>query len=187
MRAIRVARKLDNLAGGQVEEVLEALTNLQEDLLALLEGATLAAGHVAVAPAWNALTGGPGPDADTVEGLANIDDHAHYFAVVLILELLADGSEQDLEPELINVDAILVLELVGPFAAVLVLNVFPLGPDAHFEKVVVGLLLELGNGSDVVLNDESETRNRHWASCEGATRWCDGIPERPKTLPQNQW
>lgn len=57
-----------------------------------------------------------------------------------------------MQPEFIDWCGTLVFELVGPFAAVLVLRVFPFGPDALFEKVVVGFQGQFGGGGDVVLN-----------------------------------
>lgn len=57
-----------------------------------------------------------------------------------------------MQPELVDIDALLVAEGVGPFAAVLVLGIFPLGADALFEEVVVGLEAKFGGGGDVVLS-----------------------------------
>ncbi len=45
-----------------------------------------------------------------------------------------------MEPQFVDIDAFLVFELVGPFAAVLVLRVFPFGTYAVFEEVVVGFV-----------------------------------------------
>lgn len=62
-----------------------------------------------------------------------------------------------MKPELVDGDLTLVFELVGPFPAVLVLCVFPFGPDAFLEEVVVGFEAEFGGWCDVVLNErESE-------------------------------
>jgi hypothetical protein len=55
------------------------------------------------------------------------------------------------EPEGVDVDGLLVLELEGPLAAVLVLRVLPLGPYVLLEQVVVGLEREVRGGGDVVL------------------------------------
>jgi hypothetical protein len=55
------------------------------------------------------------------------------------------------EPESIDVDGLLVLELESPLAAMFVLYIFPFGSDALLEKVVVGLEREVGGGCDVVL------------------------------------
>jgi len=54
------------------------------------------------------------------------------------------------QPEVVDGGG-LAFEAVGPFAAVLVLRVFPFGADAFLEEVVVGLKGEFGDGGDVVL------------------------------------
>lgn len=146
-----MTRKLDGLVLRQLEDGLELTANSLQDLLALLNGAALAAGHVAVAAAGDALADGAGPDADAVEGLADVDDDAHDLAVVLVLERLADGRQHRVQPQVVDVDAALVLELVRPLAAVLVLRVLPLRSHALLEQVVVGLEGQLGDGRDVVL------------------------------------
>jgi hypothetical protein len=56
-----------------------------------------------------------------------------------------------MEPELVDRDVALLLELVGPFAAVLVLDILPFGANAFLEEVVVGLEGQFGGGSDIVL------------------------------------
>ena len=43
-----------------------------------------------------------------------------------------------MQPEFVDGDVAPFFELVGPFAAVFVLGVFPFGADATFEEVVVG-------------------------------------------------
>lgn len=151
MSRVRVARELDGLVGGQLEDLLEPLADGKKYLLALLRRAALAARDVAIAAAGDALADGAGPHADAEEGFPDVDDDAHDLAVVLVLEGLADGGHHGLQPELVDVDAPLVLELVGPLAAVLVLGVLPLGPHALFEEVVVGLHGEIGNRCDIVL------------------------------------
>jgi hypothetical protein len=55
------------------------------------------------------------------------------------------------EPERIDVDSLLVLELESPLAAVLVLRVFPLWSYALLEEMVVGLESKVGGWCDVVL------------------------------------
>jgi hypothetical protein len=42
-----------------------------------------------------------------------------------------------MQPENVNVDGLLILELKSPFAAMLVLKIFPFGADALLEQVVV--------------------------------------------------
>ena len=152
MSAIRVAGELDDLAGGQVEELLEAVANVDEHLTALLGGAALAAGNVAISASGNALSYGASPHANAEEGLADVDDNTHDLTVLLILESLADGGEHDVQPNVVNGDAALLLELVGPLAAVLVLHILPFGADALLEQVVVGLEGELRDGGDVVVH-----------------------------------
>lgn len=155
--AVRVARELDDLAGGQAEDFLELGANVEEDLAALLGGAALAASHVPVAATRDALAYGASPDANAEESLADVDDDAHDLAVLLLFEGLADGGEHDVEPEVIDANVALLLELVRPFAAVLVLRVLPLGADASLEEVVIGLECEFGNGRNVVLRESAST------------------------------
>ena len=143
--SLGVARELDNVVLLQLEGLLEPLSDLQQNLLTLL-----------LSPGLAGITGdgaadGACPQTDTVEASPHVDDDTHDLVVVLILEVLADGSEHDMEPERIDVDRLLLPELEGPFAAVLVLRVFPLGLDALLEEVVVGLEREVGCGGDVVL------------------------------------
>ena len=56
-----------------------------------------------------------------------------------------------MEPQLVDGDISLLLELVGPFSTVLVLLILPFRADAFFEEMVVGFEGEFGGGSDVVL------------------------------------
>lgn len=151
MRSIRVARELDELLGGQLQDLLEALANLEQDTLTLLRSAALATGDVAITPVRDGLANGAGPDTDTEEGLADVDDDTHDLAIVLILQHLADGRHHRVQPDVIDIDVALLLERIGPFAAVLILRVFPLRSDALLEKVVVGFESEVRDGSDVVL------------------------------------
>lgn len=153
MCSLGVARELEQLVGGQLQDILDAAANGHENLLALLGSPALAAGHITVTTVGYALANSASPDTDTVECLADVDDHAHDLTVLLILQRVADGGQHDMQPQLIDVDAALVLELVGPLAAVLVLGILPLGPHAGLEKVVVGLEGEVRNGRDVVLSD----------------------------------
>ena len=43
-----------------------------------------------------------------------------------------------MKPEFVDGGSAFVFELIGPFAAVLVLWIFPFGADTSFEEVVVG-------------------------------------------------
>lgn len=56
-----------------------------------------------------------------------------------------------MQPEFVDGDGALLLELVRPFAAVLVLRVFPFGTHAALEEVVVGFEGEFGGRGDVIL------------------------------------
>jgi hypothetical protein len=57
-----------------------------------------------------------------------------------------------MQPEGVDIDGLLVFELKSPLSTMLVLKVLPLGADAGFEEVVVGLLSEYRGRSDVILN-----------------------------------
>jgi hypothetical protein len=59
------------------------------------------------------------------------------------------------EPKRIDVDCLLVLELEGPLATVLVLAVFPFWADTLFEEMVVGLQCQVGRWCNVVLRGVS--------------------------------
>jgi hypothetical protein len=56
------------------------------------------------------------------------------------------------QPQVIDGDRALVLELVRPLAAVLVLRVLPLRSYALLEEVVVGLEAQFGGRRDIVLD-----------------------------------
>lgn len=151
MRSLSVARELDLLAGRQLQDLLDALANGVQDFLALLRGAALATSNITVTTAGNALANSACPDTNTVKGLANVDNDTHNLTIFLVLEGVANGGKHYVQPQLINVDVTLLLELVGPLATVLVLRVLPLGSHAGLEQVVVGLEGQLGNWCNVVL------------------------------------
>lgn len=140
-----MTHELDELGVLNVKDVLEVCANLHEDLLRLLRGASRLALLVGVGLG----AGAAGPEADTVESLTDVDDDTHDLVVVVVLQLLADGGEKDVKPDVVV--GLALLEGVGPTAAVLVLGVFPFGADTLLEQVVIGLGGELGRGSDVVL------------------------------------
>jgi hypothetical protein len=101
--------------------------------------------------AGNGATNGPCPETDTVEASPDVDHYTHDLVVLLILEVLANGCEHNVQPERVNVDGLLVLELERPLATMLVLRIFPLGSYALLEEVVVGLEREIGGRGNVVL------------------------------------
>lgn len=57
-----------------------------------------------------------------------------------------------MKPDIVDWDAALVLELVRPFATVLILDVFPFWSHALLEKMVIGFERKLRGWSDVILD-----------------------------------
>jgi hypothetical protein len=149
--AVRVTRELDRLSSRQLQDLLELLADVHENLLALLRRSTLASCNVAVSATGDALADCSSPDTDTVEAFSDVDNYTHELSVIFILERLADCCKHDMEPELVDRDAALVLELVRPLSAVLVLGILPFWSDAFLEEVVIGFEGELRDGSNVVL------------------------------------
>ena len=109
----------------QLKHLLEPRTNL----------------HQSVLP--TCLTSSPGPQANSVEALSDVDHHAHDLVVVLVFQRLSYGRELSMEPEFVDADQFLVLEYVRPLAAVLVLWVFPLGSHTLLEEMVIGFEREI--------------------------------------------
>jgi hypothetical protein len=107
-----MTRELHDFSWWQLEDLFELATNVHQDLLSLLRRSTLAARHITISSTGNTLANSASPDTDTEEALANIDHDAHDFTVFFLLEGLADGGEHDMEPELIDGDIALLLELV---------------------------------------------------------------------------
>ena len=141
---VLMTRELDLLGAGKSKDVLEPLADLFQPFLALKRVRTLN-GSLAL----GLLASGAGPQTDTPESLADVDDNTHDLVVLLVLKGLANGSKHDVEPGLVV--GLAVLEGVGPAATVLVLRVLPLGAHTSLEEVVVRLLCQLGSGGDVVL------------------------------------
>ena len=145
-------RKLHLLAILQLQHLLEFPAQIHKHLPRLLRRTSLPTRHIAVPTSRNALADRLGPQSQAVEALADIHHNTHDLAVIIIgFEGLANGGEHEVEPELVDGDGTLFFELVGPFAPVLVLEIFPFGPDALLEEVVVGFEGEFGGGADVVL------------------------------------
>ena len=143
---VLVTRELDLLGAGKSKDVLEPLADLFQPLLALKRVSALNGGL-----ALGLLASGAGPQTDTPESLADVDDNTHDFAIILVLKSLANSAHHNLEPETVDVDVALVLVLIRPLATMLVLRVLPLGANTFLEKVVVGLEREFGDGGNVVL------------------------------------
>lgn len=121
MSGIGMTTELELLARRQLQYLLESCSNLHQRILA------------------TSLSGRSCPQSDSVETLSNIDDYAHNLVVSLLLESLSNSSELSMEPEFVDVDQFLVLELVRPLATMLVLLVFPFWSNTLLEKMVVGL------------------------------------------------
>jgi hypothetical protein len=127
MRTIRMPAELHKLIIPNLQHILKLLPNSHKYLLPLLR-----------TPSLPTLSHSPRPQPNPIEALPYIDHDAHDLVVIVALERLADGRELYVQPELVDGDLALVFELVGPFAAMLVLHVFPLGADTFLEEVVVG-------------------------------------------------
>lgn len=59
-----------------------------------------------------------------------------------------------MQPELVDWSGSLISELVGPFAAMFILRVFPFRADAFFEEVIIRFESEFRGRSDVILDME---------------------------------
>lgn len=151
MCGLGVAGELHLLVGRQLQDLLDALANAGKSLTTLLRSAAFTSSDIAVSPVGDGLASRTGPDTNTVESFADVDNYAHDLTVLLFLQGVADGSKHYVQPQVIDVDAALIFELVGPFATMFVLRIFPLGPHAGFEEVVIGLESEVGDRCDVVL------------------------------------
>lgn len=148
---VGVTGKLNHLVGRQAEGLLEASTNLHQDLAALLWGPAFATCRVAVSTSGERLSDALGPETNTVEALANVDYDTHDLAILLVFECLTYSGEHNVEPKLVDVDGLLVLELESPLSTVLVLRVFPFWTDTLLEEMVIRFLCKVGGRSDVVL------------------------------------
>lgn len=146
IRRIRMSHEFDLLGLLKRKHLLEPLANLQQHSLAL--GGRLRDSRSGFS-SWNGLSGTARPETDAVESFADVDDYTHDFVVGVVFELLADGCQEHVQPDVVVGFAL--LKGVGPAATVLVLRVFPFGAHAFLEEVVVGFLGELGGGRDVVL------------------------------------
>ena len=151
MNTIGVARELEDHGCRKLHDLLEAAADGHQDVLALICGPALSSSNIAVSTTGNALAYGAGPDADTEEGLADVDDDTHDFSIFLVLQGLADGGEHGVQPKLVDVDRTLLLELVRPLSTMLVLGILPFGSHTLLEEMVVGLESQLGDRSNIVL------------------------------------
>ena len=137
MRTIRMSRELHLLFQIQHQHALELPPDILKHLLRLVGAPPLSARRIALSAPGEAAPHALGPEADSIVAAAHVHDDAHYLAVVGVFEGFADGGEHHVEPEGVD-GGVFALEAVGPFAAVLVLGIFPFGADTAFEEVVVG-------------------------------------------------
>jgi len=89
MCRIRVAGEFDCVVVLELQRLLESLTNLLEYLFTLLgcSSLSLLAGMRAA--------DGSSPQANTIEASPNVDDNAHDFIVVFILEIFSNSRKHD--------------------------------------------------------------------------------------------
>ena len=143
MCTFRVSRKLHLFIILQLQHLLESTPNPHQYPRRLLRAPPFASGNIPIAHTGNTLAHSLRPYPDPIERFSNIDNHAHDFAVAFVFEGFTDSAEHDVEPEFVNGDVTAVFELVGPFATVFVLSIFPFWTDAAFEEVVVGFQSEV--------------------------------------------
>lgn len=158
MCAIGMSRELHRLIRGNCQDFFELSADILEDFLASLRGSSFPSCNVTVASTWDALSDRPRPHTNAEESLAYINNNSHHLSVVFLLEGLANGSKHHMKPHVVNRNAALVLELVRPFATVLVLDILPFWPYSFFEEMIVGLQSKLRGGSNIVL-DISQKQN----------------------------
>lgn len=150
-RTLGMARKFDLLPASQLHHLLEFATEAHENFFRLLFRPILSPGNI-TGNAPDLLTHRLGPETQTVEPFTNVDHHTHEFPIFFArLESFADGTKDQVQPELVDGGGFLVFELVCPFAAMFVLRVFPFRADTFLEEVIVGFESEFRDGCDVVL------------------------------------
>lgn len=86
--AVCMTRKFNDIRILQAQDFLEAESDILQDFLALGSRASFGA-----LVSWKALADSASPQTDTVEALADVDDHAHDLVVVVVLESFANGGE----------------------------------------------------------------------------------------------
>jgi hypothetical protein len=83
--AVGVTRKLEELGGLELENLLEATTDGEEDVAALIRSPALSTSNVAITTARDVLADCACPDTNSEEGLADVDDNTHDLTVLLFL------------------------------------------------------------------------------------------------------
>lgn len=151
-----VATEFDLVIGGKLQDILKPLADLLQPLLAFLAVPALSSGRPFL---WR-LARGAGPQTDTPKALANVDNDPHNLIIVLILELLADGSQHDVKPHIV-VGFVGAFKGERPAPAKFVLRILPFRTYAAFEEMVVGLLGKLRGWRDVVLCNGHVSHGTH--------------------------
>ena len=137
MRTIRVPGELHLLPLIQHKHILELPPDILEHLLRLVRAPPFPSSRVTLAAPGHTSPHALCPESNPVEATAHVDYNTHDLAVVGALESLADSREHDVEPEGVDGGGS-AFEAVGPFAAMLVLGVFPFGTHPALEEVVIG-------------------------------------------------
>lgn len=108
VRTISMPTEFHHIVRPDLEHFLEVRTKLHENIFRTsILSLTLANGTC--------------PESNSVKALSYVDDHTHDLIVTFVFESLADSSQLSVQPKIVNVDRSFVLELVRPFATVLVL------------------------------------------------------------------
>ena len=160
MSALGMARKFNNLLVTKFQDLLEVLANLHQRRFL-----------------WSTFptTGSLGPETDSIEGLADINNDTHDLLILIGLQGLADGSKHNVKPEIIDRNTTLILELICPFTTVLVLSVFPFRANTGLEEVVIGFQTEFGCFGYVILQKRGISRRCKRQAEAGET--CVNPPE----------
>lgn len=146
MRRLGVTCEFDKLILWQAQDLLEPSSNLSKSSLSFVCGSGLSS------LSWpDGTSNSSCPKTDSEHSLSDVDDDTHNFSLSFGLKGLSDGSQHDVEPDVVDGAVGFVLELESPLSSVLVLDVFPFWADSGFEKMVIGLLGEFGGLGDIVL------------------------------------
>ena len=137
MRTIRVARELHLLPLIQHKHLLELPPDILKHLFRLVCAPPFSSSRVTLATPGHTSPHALCPESNPIEATAHVHYDTHDLAVVGALESLANSREHDVEPEGIDGGGS-AFEAVGPFAAMLVLGVFPFRTYAALEEMVIG-------------------------------------------------
>lgn len=139
-----MTRKLNHIRITQPKDLLEPTSDCLQHLLTLRRVPTILI-------AGNTLAHGSGPQSNTVESLAHVDNYAHDLVVSVVLESLTNSGQLGMKPQVVDGDGALVAELEGPLSTMLVLRIFPFRSDTLFEEVIVCFQAEFGGWCYVIL------------------------------------